>query len=41
MIQQRHSWSYTQTKLYFEKIHATPVFMAAQFPRHGNSLNVH
>ena len=22
MIQQSHSWSYTQTKLYFEKIHA-------------------
>ena len=31
MIQQSHSWAYTQTKLQFEKIHAPHMVIAALF----------
>ena len=29
MTQQSHSWAYIQRKLYFKKIHATRMFIAA------------
>lgn len=33
MIRQSHSWASIWTKLQFERIHASPVFTAALFPR--------
>ena len=43
MIQQSHSWAYTQRKMWFQKIHVCQCSLQhyLQQPAHGSCLNVH